>query len=94
MGNRLMDCFTEENVYSKIGKQVKAKRVIMVKAKSRYKKLPKGTLGKVTGVKVVDLDGCPFYRVSIEWQTRISPPFISLWDEWQYDSFLEEIDYV
>jgi hypothetical protein len=59
-----MEYFTEENVTSKVGKQVRAKRVIMVCQESKgCKKLPKGTLGKVTGVKVKDLDGYPFYRV-------------------------------
>jgi hypothetical protein len=101
-----MEFFTEEHVSSKVGKQVKAKRVIMVKTKSRYKSLPKGTLGKVAGVKVKDLDGYPLYRISIEWKRRSplpfiswfiagkrrrSPPLISYFDEWQYDRFVGEV---
>lgn len=101
-----MEYFTAENIFSKLGKRVRAKRVIMVKTKSRYKSLPKGTRGKVMGIKVVELDGRPSYRVSIEWQTRSLPPLkgwfiewrtrsstpvISVWDEWQYDRFLEEV---
>jgi hypothetical protein len=70
-----MEYFTEENVYSKIGKRVRVKRVIFVWQESTgWKKLPKGTLGKVTGVKVKDFDSCFLYRISIEWQTRSLPP--------------------
>jgi hypothetical protein len=87
-----MEYFTVENVYAKVGRHVRAKRVTLVwQEPAGYKKLPKGTLGKVTGVKMKDFDGCPLYRVSIEWQTRSSTPLISRWDEWQYDRFLEEV---